>query len=87
MKYDYKVVHRALHRVSVALSRMFEGDTVTPLVSTIETDLGEDNWYQKRFRKITENTKRFSDWQIIDGQLYYLRPRPMVSDVVEDLDR
>ena len=29
----------------------------------------------------------FTDWKVVDGQLYYLRPRTTASDVIEDLDR
>ena len=45
-----------------------------------------DPWYRRRVEEIA-NGRRFTDWRLVDGQLYYLRQKPVVSDVVEDLDR
>lgn len=57
--------------------------------STMEEELVNppDPWYCKQFQEIRDRVKRFTDWKIVDGHLYYLRPRPVVSDVVEDLDK
>jgi len=91
LEYDYEIVHRkgALHHVPDALSRMFEGDTEISLVAVAENELPEntkDPWYCKRYREVLERPKTFTDWKIVDGQLYYLKPRPTTSAIVSDLD-
>lgn len=69
---------------------MFEGDAEAPLVAAardnVIADVG-DSWYRKRFREVTENAGKFSDWKIVNDQLYYLQLRPVIADIVEDLDR
>jgi len=72
-----------------ALSRMFEGDTEVSLVVVVETEFPEntkDPWC-KRYREVLERPKIFTDWRIVDGQLYYLKPNYTVYAVVTDLDR
>lgn len=92
LEYDYEIVHRkgALHHVPDALSRAYEGDTEVTAVAVAQIDPlanTTDVWYRKRFREVLDGHKRFTDWRIVDGQLYHLRPKPVVSEVVEDLDR
>lgn len=31
--------------------------------------------------------RRFTDWRIVDGQLYFCRPKAIVSDLLEELDQ
>jgi len=33
------------------------------------------------------NPERYKQWKIVDGQLYFLRPKPLESEIVKDLDR
>jgi len=73
-----------------ALSRMFERDTEASLVAAAEIELpanSKDPWYIKRYRDVFERPKIFTDWRIVDGQLYYLKPRPTTSVIVTDLDQ
>jgi len=72
-----------------ALSRMFEGNTEIPLVAVVETDgllETKDSWYHRHFREISERPKAFSDWRVVDGQLYYRKARAAIFAVIEDLD-
>ena len=95
LEYDYEIVHRkgALHHVPDALSRMYEGDTEVPMTETmvvLPADYAantNDQWYRARFDDIANGQRRYTDWKIVDGQLYYLRPRAIISEIVEDLDR
>lgn len=92
LEYDYEVVHRkgVFNKVPDALSRMYEGDPEIAIASVIQTeDLSEskDPWYLRRFGEIRRDPKRFADWKIADDQLYFLRPRAVISELVEDLDR
>lgn len=92
LEYDYEIVHRkgALHHVPDALSRMYESDTEVTTFVAVEADLianTNDEWYRKRFEGVTDKAKRYTDWKVVDGQLYYCRPKAIVSELVEDLDR
>jgi len=81
-----------------ALSRMFEDeseDTITIAIGAINlvtkniVDVAntQDEWYQKRYREVVSNPEKFTQRKVIDGQLYFLRPKPMVSEIVKNLDR
>lgn len=92
LEYDYAVEYRkgTLHSVPDALSRMFEGESpsaVNVLVDTEEGDSSGDPWYDRRRHEVVTNPKRFAHWRVVDNQLYYLRPKLVVSQIVEDLDR
>ncbi|XP_039309912.1 uncharacterized protein K02A2.6-like [Solenopsis invicta] len=92
LEYDYEVVHRkgAQHHVPDALSRMFEGETepaVVAVADAINPPNTHDQWYLKKFREVGEAKKNCTDWKIVDGQLYFLKPRPVTSAIVPDLDR
>lgn len=63
-----------------------EPTIIAPIINEIEIPETADNQYQKRFREIATQDKNFTDWNIMDNQLQYLKPRPVVSDIVEDLD-
>ena len=91
LEYDYEIVHRkgALHHVPDALSRMFESDTEIPLAAVVDVKIPDDirdRWYLDRVRDVSETPNRFLDWKIVDGQLYYSRPRATTSAVVDDLN-
>jgi len=90
LEYDYTVEHRkgALHHVPDALSRAFEGESeviVSAVVRPEDRPETDDAWYRKRFEEVASDPKRVTHWRIVDGQLYFLRPKPVVSDIVEDL--
>ncbi|XP_029163431.1 uncharacterized protein LOC114934886 [Nylanderia fulva] len=92
LEYDYEIIHRkgALHHVPDALSRMFEGDTEIPIVAAVDVEENantNDAWYKKRLTEVATKARPFTDWRIVDGQLYFCRPKPVVSEIVEDLDR
>lgn len=92
LEYDYEIVHRkgALHHVPDALSRMYESDTEITALAAVPADLvanTADEWYRKRFEGVADRTKRYTDWKIVDGQLYYCRPKAIISEIVDDLDR
>jgi len=101
LEYDYEVVHRkgALHHVPDALSRMYEGDeienTVTAAIGAVnlvtkdivDVEGTQDEWYRKRYKEVVSSPERYRQWKVVDGQLYFLRPKPVVSEIVEDLDR
>lgn len=91
-----------LYLVPDALSRMFEGNiedivnAVTDIgedsliAATLETmgiDNTQDEWYRKRYKEVLAVPSRFANWKVMDGQLYFLRPQLVISNVVEDLDR
>lgn len=91
LEYDYEIVHRkgALHYVPNALSRMYESDIEVKIVAAVEAvveinviDNPADSWYQKRFDEVAGGRKHLTDWRIVDNQLYYCRPKPVISDVV-----
>jgi len=91
LEYDYEIVHRkgALHHVPDALSRMFERDTEVSVMAAVDAELPKnvrDPWYCKRYREVSERPETFTDWKIVDEQLYYLKPRPTTSSVVADLN-
>lgn len=46
-----------------------------------------DAWYKKRFADVEDRVRRFTNWRIVDGQLYFCRPKVIVSEIIEDLDR
>jgi len=46
-----------------------------------------DDWYRKRYREIIATPEKYTQWKVLDGQLYFLRPKPVISDIVEDPDR
>ncbi|XP_039310315.1 uncharacterized protein K02A2.6-like [Solenopsis invicta] len=92
LEYDYEVVHRkgAQHHVPDALSRMFEGETepaVVAVADAINPPNTQDQWYLKKFREVGKVKRNCTDWKIVDGQLYFLKPRPVTSAIVPDLDR
>jgi len=92
LEYDYEIVHRkgALHHVPDALSRMYEGDTEVRSLVAVEANMAAntaDEWYRRRFGEEADRTKRYTDWKVVDDQLYYCRPREIISDIVEDFDR
>jgi len=100
LEYDYEVIHRkgALHHVPDALSRMFEEDTgedtraagtvnLISVKNTVDVTDTEDDWYRKRYREVIAKPEKYTQWRVLDGQLYFLRPKPVVSEIVEDLDR
>lgn len=93
LEYDYEIVHRkaALHHVPDALSRIHEKeDSEIPLTAAVvelEPENVEDPWYRERFRSIISEPKRFPTWRVVDGRLYFLRAKKVVSDIVEDLDQ
>ena len=92
LEYDYVVEHRkgALHHVPDALSRMFEGENeivVNAVMDIVECEDTRDEWYRKRFKEVVTDPKRYGHWKVVDKQLYFLRARPVISDIVEDLDR
>lgn len=65
---------------------MFKGDPEVPLVAALDNVIFEDTkdpWYCRRFREVAENANAFTDWKIIDGQLFYLKPRATTSAVVD----
>jgi len=100
LEYDYEVIHRkgkAFYHVPDALSRMFENesedivtiatDAVLVIKNIVDVANTQDKWYQKRYREVVSNPEKFTQWKVIDGQLYFLRSKPVVSEIVEDLDR
>ncbi|KMQ92870.1 reverse ribonuclease integrase [Lasius niger] len=92
LEYDYEIVHRkgALHHVPDALSRMFESDIEVPQIAAVEAEVianTTDAWYKKRVADVEGKVRRFTDWRIVDGQLYFCRLKAIVSEIVEDLDR
>ncbi|KMQ84279.1 reverse ribonuclease integrase, partial [Lasius niger] len=102
LEYDYEIVHRkgALHHVPDALSRMFENDDTeeTPIaaintahiiaaVDTVDFENTTDEWYRKRSMEVVSNPNKFTQWKVMDGRLYFLRPKKVISEIVEDLDR
>jgi len=101
LEYDYEVIHRkdALHHVPDALSRMYEGNESenTVMAAMAEVNLGIKNlvnvestrneWYRKRYKEVVSSLEGYKQWRIVDGRLYFLRPKPVVSEIVEDLDR
>jgi len=92
LEYDYTIEHRkgALYHVPDALSQMYESNTevaINAVLDTVDVEKTSDEWYRKRIREVTTNPKRYAHWKIVDGQLYYLRPKLVISEIVEDLDR
>jgi len=100
LEYDYEVIHRkgALHHVPDALSRMFEEETLEDarvagnvnlitVKNTVDAMNTEDGWYRKRYEEVIAKPEKYTQWKVLDGQLYFLRPKPVVSEIVEDLDR
>jgi len=92
LEYDYTIEHRkeALHHVPDALSRMYESDTevaVNAILDTVYVEKTSDEWYRKRVCEVIADPKRYAHWKIVDGQLYYFRPKLVISEIVEDLDR
>ena len=47
----------------------------------------EDEWYRKRLREVAKHPEKYTQWKIVDDRLYFLRPKPVISEIVEDLDR
>ena len=71
-------------------SRMYENDTETHVMVAVELEAIEntaDQWYRRRLEEVANRRRRYTDWRVVDGQLYYLKPKPVVSEIVEDLDR
>ncbi|GAB1867938.1 RNA-directed DNA polymerase [Camponotus japonicus] len=102
LEYDYEVIHRkgALHHVPDALSRMFETDStedtvlaatnsahVTTAIDTVDLTNTTDEWYRKRYKDVITTPEKYTQWKVIEGRLYFLRPKRVVSEIVEDLDR
>lgn len=91
LEYDMEIVHRkgALHHVPDALSRIPVTNSDNPQ-NDLEENLYtveeiDDSWYTRRFLLVTEFPKRFPNWRITDGKLYYHRPDPIISTFTEDL--
>jgi len=42
-----------------------------------------DEWYRKRYREVISKPEKYTQWKVLDGQLYVLRPKPVVSEIVE----
>jgi len=84
LEYDYVIEHRrgAIHHVPDALSRIYEADE--DLCAVIAT---EDEWYNERRGRVAEKPHRYPGWKVADEQLYFRRPRAVVSQVVEDRDQ
>lgn len=77
-----------------ALSRSYEGDAENNTTLTVAAEVinnpdteNADPWYTRRFEQVTSEPDRYNQWRIIDERFYFLRPRPVVSDIIEDLDR
>lgn len=92
LEYDYEIIHRkgALHHVPDALSRMYETEAGAPVVAVAEAKVivpPGDPWYRERYDEVANGRKNLTDWRVVDDQLYYCRPKTVVSDIVEDLDR
>jgi len=58
--------------------------TVKDTVDAMNT---EDDWYRKRYKEVISAPEKYTQWKVLDGQLYFLRPKPVESEIVEDLDR
>jgi len=84
LEYDYVIEHRkgAMHHVPDALSRIYETDG--DLCAVVAT---RDEWYNERRRRILEKPGRYPGWRVMDERLYFRRPHPVVSQVIEDRDR
>lgn len=92
LEYDYEIIHHngALHHVLDVLSRMYESKSeglVTVAMDTDKSTETQDRWYLKRFKEITSEPRKFPYWKIADGNLYFCLPKPVVSEIVEDLDQ
>jgi len=99
LKYYYEVIHRksALHHVPDALFRMFEGDicytramgavNLVTAKNIVDAMNIKNDWYRKRYKEVIAKPEKYTQWKVLDGQLYFLRPKPVVSEIVEDLDR
>ncbi|KMQ86252.1 reverse ribonuclease integrase, partial [Lasius niger] len=96
LEYDYEIIHRkgALHHVPDALSRSYEGEveinatvSVAAEVLDIPDTESTDEWYKRRFEQVASEPDRYNQWRVMDERLYFLRPKPVISDIVEDLDR
>jgi len=81
----------ALHHVPDALSRMFEEDTnedaraagtvnLITAKDTVDAMNTEDDWYRKRYKEVISKPEKYTQWRVLDEQLYFLRPKPVVSE-------
>lgn len=77
-QYDFKIFHKkgSSNVVPDALSRM------NCQVDLIDFSVqGSDDWYIKMLSKVALSPKRFKDWQIVDGKLFYkFREKTVVSN-------
>jgi len=46
----------------------------------------KDEWYRKRYKEKISKPEKYTQWKVLDGQLYFLKPKPVVSKIVEDLN-
>jgi len=81
LEYDNQTPER-MHHIPDALSRIYKPNGEVCAVTATE-----DGWYIEQKRKITDNLKRYPGWRIADGQLYFRKPRAVVSQVVENRDQ
>ena len=69
LAHNIKIVHRkgSVHCVPDALSRMFEFKTIT-VNALKETD---DPWYTKRIKQVQKDPRKFRNWRVVKGQLFF----------------
>lgn len=53
--------------------------------AAVKTEETADEWYRRRYKEF-EEPEKFPSWKVVDGHLYFLRPRKIVSDIIKDLD-
>lgn len=74
-----------MHHVPDALSRVYEEEreiSVNAIVGVGEDT--RDEWYRKRYEEVLTDPEKFAHWRVVDGQLYYLRLKPIVSEILWD---
>uniref|UniRef100_A0A6V7JID3 RNA-directed DNA polymerase n=1 Tax=Bracon brevicornis TaxID=1563983 RepID=A0A6V7JID3_9HYME len=83
-------LHRALHHVPDALSRIPEGHLPEEALNAMKVEdywtTTDDQWYRKRRADVLHRPAQLSDWRVENNHLYFHRQNKLYDGELPDLD-
>ena len=82
---EFTVENRAgaEQRVSDALSRLYEDEEVEATAAKIDANV-KDPWYLQTLKDVIARPKKYRNWKVVNGLLYYYRPNLRLAAIIDE---